>query len=35
MEMTNNGYFVRGAITVDELYMDDTIIYGNGAINVD
>jgi hypothetical protein len=32
MEMTNNGYFVRGAITVDELYMDDTVIYGNGVI---
>jgi len=32
MEMTNAGYFVRGAITVGELYMDDIIIYGNGAI---
>ncbi len=32
MEMTSNGYFVRGAITVDELYMDDKIIYGNGVI---
>ncbi len=32
MEMTSNGYFVRGSITVDELYMDDTIIYGNGVI---
>lgn len=32
MEMVNQGYFVRGAIAVDELYMDEVIIYGNGAI---
>ncbi|MBD9358075.1 hypothetical protein [Methylomonas albis] len=31
-EMVNQGYFVRGAIAVDELYMDEVIIYGNGAI---
>ena len=30
LEMINQGYFVRGAIAVDELYMDDIIIYGNG-----
>lgn len=30
-EMVNQGYFVRGAIAVDELYMDDVIIYGNGV----
>ena len=30
-EMINQGYFVRGAIAVDELYMDDVIIYGNGV----
>jgi len=30
LEMINLGYFVRGAIAVDELYMDDIIIYGNG-----
>lgn len=32
MEMVNHGYFIRGAIAVDELYMDEVIIYGNGAI---
>lgn len=31
-DMVNLGYFVRGAIAVDELYMDEVIIYGNGAI---
>lgn len=31
-EMVNQGYFVRGAIAIDELYMDELIIYGNGAI---
>ncbi|MGZ8932948.1 MAG: hypothetical protein ACXW06_06690 [Halobacteriota archaeon] len=31
-EMVNEGYFVPGTIAVDELYMDDVIIYGNGAI---
>lgn len=31
-EMVNQGYFVRGAIAVDELYMDEVIIYGSGAI---
>ena len=32
IEMVNQGYFVRGAIAVDdELYMDDVIIYGNGV----
>jgi len=30
-EMVNQGYFVRGAVAVDELYMDDVIIYGNGV----
>jgi hypothetical protein len=30
-EMVNQGYFVRGAIAVDELYIDDVIIYGNGV----
>lgn len=33
LEMTNEGYFIRGAIAIDELYMDDIIIYGNGAID--
>jgi len=33
LEMANSGYFVRGAITIDELYMDDVIIYGAGAID--
>lgn len=32
LEMINQGYFVRGAITVDEIYMDDIIIYGAGQI---
>jgi hypothetical protein len=32
LEMINKGYFVRGAIAVDELYMDDIIIYGNSVI---
>ncbi len=31
LDMVNQGYFVRGAIAVDELYMDDVIIYGNGV----
>jgi hypothetical protein len=30
-QMVNHGYFIRGAISVDELYMDDVIIYGNGV----
>ena len=30
-EMVNHGYFIRGAIAVDELYMDDVIIYGNSV----
>jgi len=33
LEMVSHGYFVRGAISVDELYMDDVIIYGNGIID--
>jgi hypothetical protein len=32
MNMVNHDYFLRGAIAVDELYMDDVIIYGNGVI---
>lgn len=32
MELVNQGYFVRGSIAVDELYMDEVIIYGIGAI---
>jgi hypothetical protein len=31
LDMVNQGYFVRGAIAVDDLYMDDVIIYGNGV----
>jgi len=33
LEMVNQGYFIRGAISVDELYMDDLIIYGTGVID--
>ncbi|HEY8036875.1 MAG TPA: hypothetical protein VIF37_14940 [Methylobacter sp.] len=29
----SNGFFVRGAIAVDELYMDDVTIYGIGLID--
>ncbi|OAI00631.1 hypothetical protein A1353_19535 [Methylomonas methanica] len=31
LDMANNGYLIRGAIALDELYMDDVIIYGNGV----
>lgn len=32
-QLVNRGFFVRGAITVDELYMDDVTIYGIGLID--
>jgi len=32
-QLTNRGFFVRGAITVDELYMDERTIYGIGLID--
>jgi hypothetical protein len=32
-ELINRGFFVRGAITVDELYMDGMSIYGIGLID--
>lgn len=32
-QLTNRGFFVRGAITVDELYMDERSIYGLGLID--
>lgn len=32
-QLVNRGFFVRGAITVDELYMDERTIYGIGLID--
>jgi hypothetical protein len=32
-QMTLDGFFFRGAISVGELYMDDTIIYGKALID--
>jgi hypothetical protein len=32
-QLVNSGFFVRGAITVDEFYMDDVTIYGVGLID--
>jgi hypothetical protein len=33
LQLVNEGYFLRGAISVDELFMDDVIIYGMGIID--
>ncbi len=32
-EMTNAGFFVRGAISIGNLYMDETVVYGQGLID--
>lgn len=32
-QLTNRGFFTRGAITVDELYVDEKTIYGLGLID--
>lgn len=32
LDLINKGYFIRGAITVDEFYMDEVVTYGNGLI---
>lgn len=32
-QLVNRGFFVRGAIAADELYMDDVTIYGIGLID--
>jgi len=32
-QLVNRGFFVRGAIAVDEFYMDDVTIYGVGLID--
>lgn len=31
-EMTNAGFFVRGAISIGDLYVDETVVYGQGLI---
>jgi len=33
LQLVNRGFFVRGGITVDELYMDERTIYGIGLID--
>ncbi len=32
-EMVNAGFFVRGAISIGNLYMDETVVYGQGLID--
>lgn len=32
LEMVMHGFFLRGAIAVGDLFMDDTVVFGNGLI---
>jgi hypothetical protein len=33
LEMVNRGFFIRGAIAVGDLYMDDITVFGQGFLN--
>lgn len=33
LEMSNRGFFVRGAITIGDLYIDDLVVFGKGLLD--